>query len=585
MKKIAHTLVGLLLPTLLTVLAACHRHGPYPAGLLRADSLCEVAPDSARSVLHAMQDDMDDAPLSTRMYHRLLCIKAADKADVPITSDSAIRPVLRYYEHDGGDPALLPEALYYGGRTYRELGDAPQALDYFDRAINALPDGVDDGLKSNIYSQRGQLFIFQDMYPEAREMFRASLECDLRIQDSVKMVYALRDIGFCYQSEELMDSAAIYYRKAYQTARQQGKGIQQMMQISRGGFFLRCQQYNSAWAVIAPYLHSKEVKNDSKSAVYSIAAQLYQNTGQTDSAFVYSQRLLDFGTIYAKQTACRILTQISLQRGNKDAASYLDRYLQYTDSIQEITKTETIRKANALYNYNLRKQENLRLKATVRNREQTVFSLSVFLLSVIACAILGMYLFRERNKRKYYQERSELYEKMEKAEQHLRQMEKERTTIVNELQQIQLKTEQDRKEYCEQIARYEAQRHIYEEKLAESQRQKTVSNTIPAYPTIRKMKDILSTQQKMGPKERIELRQALFDCYATCVERLTKDYDMRRDDIYLCLLLKAGFDIKEISFLTCRTETAIRMSLSRNCYNTEKGINGLADLKRVISCL
>lgn len=76
-------------------------------------------------------------PESTQMYYRLLSIKAYDKAFIPLTSDSLILPVLHYYINRN-DKRHLPEAYYYAGRIYRDLGDAPQALDYFEKALDAM---------------------------------------------------------------------------------------------------------------------------------------------------------------------------------------------------------------------------------------------------------------------------------------------------------------------------------------------------------------------------------------------------------------------------------------------------------------
>ena len=101
--------------------------------------------------------------LVVRMYHRLLTIKAADKAYVRHTSDSLIKKVVAYYEDDG-DKSLLPEAYYYAGRVYRDLGDAPQALDYFEQAADALPLQGQEVLAGKIYSQTGSLFFYQQMY-------------------------------------------------------------------------------------------------------------------------------------------------------------------------------------------------------------------------------------------------------------------------------------------------------------------------------------------------------------------------------------------------------------------------------------
>ena len=109
----------------------------YPATLRMADSLCLVSPDSAISLLARYADSLSDAPQAVRMYHRLLQIKARDKAYVRHTSDSAILSVLHYYIN-GGDRRLLPEAYYYAGRVYSDLGDAPQALDYFEKALESM---------------------------------------------------------------------------------------------------------------------------------------------------------------------------------------------------------------------------------------------------------------------------------------------------------------------------------------------------------------------------------------------------------------------------------------------------------------
>ena len=67
----------------------------------------------------------------------LLRVKSADKAYVRHTSDSLIRSVLGYYEkHTRSEQ--YPEALYYGGRVYSDLGDSPTALRYFQHALDAL---------------------------------------------------------------------------------------------------------------------------------------------------------------------------------------------------------------------------------------------------------------------------------------------------------------------------------------------------------------------------------------------------------------------------------------------------------------
>ena len=95
---------------------ACHRQSAYPPLLLQADSLASVEPQQALDLLQGMEKEMAGAPKATQMYYKLLCIKAADKAYIPHTTDSLILPVVSYYEQ-GGDTNLLSEAYYYAGRV------------------------------------------------------------------------------------------------------------------------------------------------------------------------------------------------------------------------------------------------------------------------------------------------------------------------------------------------------------------------------------------------------------------------------------------------------------------------------------
>ena len=83
-----------------------------------------------------------------------------------LTADSLIRPILHYYIKEG-DPRLLPDAYYYAGRVYRDLGDAPQALDYFEQSLEAMRKHENLEVKNKVYAQMGTLFLYQDMYPEA----------------------------------------------------------------------------------------------------------------------------------------------------------------------------------------------------------------------------------------------------------------------------------------------------------------------------------------------------------------------------------------------------------------------------------
>lgn len=164
--------VRLLFPILLLMCICACTNKPYPQSLRVADSLIHNNPDSAVILLEELKRSMAFEPQATQMYYQLLTIKAKDKAYITHTSDSLIKTVVKYYE-ERKDRERLPETYYYAGRVYRDLGDAPQALEYLQKAIDASSDQNGNyQLKSRIYSQMGYLYLYQDIYDKTPEVFK-----------------------------------------------------------------------------------------------------------------------------------------------------------------------------------------------------------------------------------------------------------------------------------------------------------------------------------------------------------------------------------------------------------------------------
>ncbi len=143
-KLIQHSmkqLVNIALFLFLFSLCAC-KDRPCPRILATVDSLTYVKPDSAITLLKNLKKQMSNEPEATQMYYRLLKIKANDKAYITHTSDSLILPIVKYYEEKNNKDHLM-EAYYYAGRVYSDLNDAPQALAYFQKAVDASKGNTD----------------------------------------------------------------------------------------------------------------------------------------------------------------------------------------------------------------------------------------------------------------------------------------------------------------------------------------------------------------------------------------------------------------------------------------------------------
>lgn len=362
---------------------------PYSHLMSMADSLTNTNPDSAVIYLNKLKDHIETAPRSVQMYYQLLCIKANDRAYIPHSSDSIILPILNYYKQT--DDLHLPETYYYAGRIYRDLGDVPQALDYFNNTLDALPSSSDSySLKSKVYSQIGTLFLYQDIYDEALKMFKEAFHYDLLLEDSVGMSYDLRDMATSYRCLNQIDSAIYYYGKANDLALAlHQQRFVSMIQSQMAGLYIQLKKYDLAKQFLQSSL-SYQHKAD-KSGIFSVAAKYYHQLGTKDSAAYYYTQLLDFGTIYAKQAAHWGLAELAIDNNHEqDAIPHLRAYMQCVDSIRKITDREAIRQMRSVYNYKLREKEIAHLKS--KNEQTKLIIISLLSLCAILASITFAYI-------------------------------------------------------------------------------------------------------------------------------------------------------------------------------------------------
>lgn len=564
----------ILLTCLLLCFYACDRK-PYPQSLIIADSLASIQPDSAIALLKTLEDNIKTEPESTQMYYQLLCIKANDKAYIRHTSDSLILLVLHYYI-EKRDERHLPEAYYYAGRVYRDLEDAPQALDYFEKAIDALPINEGYQLKSKIYSQMGTLFLYQKTYDEALKMFKEAQKCDIALKDSANMVFNLRDIADSYRCIDQNDSSIYYFQKAYNLAEVQGnQKLMAMVQNQMASLYSNLGKYDLARKLLQPSLDTLDIH--SKSGIFSIASKLYHRMGYIDSASYYYNELLKCGTIYAKQTAHKGLAKIAILHDNpQKALLHLNQYIQYTDFIHQITDTENVRRLNSLYNYQLREKENNRLK--IENKEKQ--NLIIYIISIGLFIIASLFAYLQRNKRKKQLLKIQLKNLRQLKEEQYKKSSlfiEENKRKIEELEQKLQEADQTnhilRTQLKEQI-----ELTLYTNKQAEIEltRRKQSNSTLlesEIYKYIQKQLTTKTNKKLLSNNDWKELEKVINNTYEGFSKNLRNYYDLNEHEYSVCLLIKINIPPIDIANLTNHSKEAIT-STRRRLYEKVFGKKG-----------
>ena len=578
--KSTRTILHLAL--LLLGLYACDNR-PFPHAMQVADSLANTAPDSAITLLQQIEDSILSEPEATRVYYDLLRIKAQDKAYVTHTSDSIIRQVVCYYRKEK-DEKNLPKALYYAGRVYRDLGDTPQALEYFQRVIETAKGSTDHKLLSNAYSQIGMIFLYQDIYDKAPEMFRKAYHHNALAKDSIGMVYRLRDIGRSYSTLKQADSAIHYYRQAdKQAERIKNLRLRSVVNSELSGYYTELGRYEEAYKAMQIATSSKRGK---KFPLYAIKAQYYEHTNQPDSAIHYYSQLLFTNNYIYKQGAYWGLYNIARSKGKiNEMLTYLDQYLMYTDSVQNMNQVETIRKINALYDYQLSQKENRKLKIqTFQERRLKVIFCIAFVFSILLFIAYREYHKRkeqakriqrqklERIKKEQYQLSLAQIEKNKKEIEILEFSLREAETTQNQLQQDLLNAQKKLIEKnSEQIEARQKVQDQAEAKLKQSEIYKKFHSVLKGEEE-EKEEEKEEEEVKINNTDWQTLNQAIDETYNQFSQRLQELYPITDIELKVCLLLKINLSPLQIATISTRSKQAIssiRKRLYKKFFNEE----------------
>lgn len=547
---------------------------PYPQSLRVADSLIHNNPDSAVILLEELKRSMAFEPQATQMYYQLLTIKAKDKAYITHTSDSLIKTVVKYYE-ERKDRERLPETYYYAGRVYRDLGDAPQALEYLQKAIESTKDCTDYRLISRIYSQTGTLYLYQDTYDQALEVFRKAYQYCLSDKDSIGMVYSLRDIGRTFTTLNCADSALYYYKGALNYAEQiHNNHLVGVVQAELSGLYIQLEMYPEAFTAIQ--CSNKYIKGHNIAPFYAILADYYYYTNQLDSATFYYTQTASFDDLYQKQGSYKGLGNIARKKGQyKEAMEYFDKYLICTDSIKDITNTETIRKMQSLYNYQLKEKENSKLQRQAANYKLWNILLIFSLLSLVFLFIA------------YHQFRKKKEQQQLVKQERIKQIQKERYAQSNtyleknkeQIKEVELslhKAEIEKDQLRQDLLK--AQKSLIEktnEQITATQRVQKQSELALKHSDIYKKFHfaVQGSDEKIGNDDWKELMCAVDEAYNQFTTRLLELYPMKTIEIQVCVLIKIGLSPAQIAFITIRSRQAIS-SIRKRLYSKVMGKDG-----------
>lgn len=433
MKRLPYILLSLL------VLVACTSTSHNPQ-LVAADSLLLSRPDSALSLLRSMS--FSSTP--DRMYYYLLLADAANKCYDTLPSDSIMHLVTDFYDAHGTANEQV-RAHYLLGCVYRDMGEAPQALECYHTAIDhadTTSSNCNYRLLSCVYGQMAELFHRQNLPQDEIWAREQSGHCFLAYGDTIGYIRSQELKAKVYTI--IGDTTKIIQTilKTHDLYKEHGD-----MQLAVGAnvtlayILLNRNQIDEAKELLNDYEIYSGLFDKSGTIVigregfYYIKGIYYIKTNRLDSAEYFMRKLLIRGN---EADAYRGLLTIYQQKKNTDSIiKYAHLYEDAVDTLNNRRRTEIIGQISSLYNYQRYQQiadKEYRRAEQARQNSMVILLCSFFLIITLSYTYIRL---RKKKNQKITQLGHDYRQSIHdynKVSAELEKIKQQDTTLLNDKQ-------------------------------------------------------------------------------------------------------------------------------------------------------
>lgn len=363
--------------------------------LSKAAEIVDLSPERAIALLDSI--DYKELSQSDKNFYNFLQIKSSDKAYITHTSDSLILTVIDYYTRHNHDK-IYPEALYYGGRVYSDLGDYPTALSYYQSALDITSESNKfRNLRKRILSQTGRLLNNLSLYDEAIPYIKQALALDSLNNDTINYVYDLQLLGGVYLRANKTDSAERCFRKSLIFSPNLDSTF-----YAKSKMYLAASKYQSGDIDSALFYirnTAEQVKPLVRNSALGYAAYIYRNAGVPDSAYINAMKLIYSDDWLNKNSGYDVLLSDELAHlvPIDSAKKYIVDYKIYMEKTLEQNGNHEAVLQNTLYNYRVHERERIKAEHSKRVIQNWLFTSIIFIL-VLSCLILYL---KNRNKTQF----------------------------------------------------------------------------------------------------------------------------------------------------------------------------------------
>ena len=390
---------------ILLILASCAGNRKYDDLMQRADSIMNVNDDSATvaiRMLDGVKPQLPEFSQSQKMRYELLRHKAMNKACITFTSDSVMKEVVDYYDHHGSANERML-ANYVLGCVYRDLHEAPMALEYYNKATEQADTTAADcdyGTLYRVYSQMGFLFSKQYLPYQELNAFDKAEKYAYLAKDTLNAIinYQNRENAYSYLGNK--DSVIAINLHAATMFKQIGNNYAAAIAFGCNyNYYVEKEDTLNALKTFKAYFSTGYEGNseyeDSKAYVLCQKGTYYMFTAQLDSAYNNLQQSLRLCKSYSIKAATTKALAQYYAKVNQPAMAmkYALQSSEYNDSDLIGARKTQLQQVQAMYDYS-RNQEIA--KNAEQKAERSTRMNYMIVLSCLMLFLLLSYIYRKQ---------------------------------------------------------------------------------------------------------------------------------------------------------------------------------------------
>lgn len=433
------TLTKILFSLLLSMPLICACTPSHKERLRKIEGVLNAHPDSAWMMLCQDSIHFDNYSKRDRMKHLLLRAEAMSKLFYPMDTITYMDDVLDYYSSHGSAEEKA-QANYMMGSVYRDRGDSPNALQYYNEAVVKLDTTKSDCnffLLSKIYGQMAEIYRKQ-RYPQMEEKkLRVEASFALRAKDTLGYIQALERRVSVFHKLGNMDSVLRIASQAYQNYKKIGREDYAAAALTpMTDVYLRRKEYVKAKQTIDEYrAKSKWLDEKGNSAClgkeffYNYLGWYYKEVGQMDSALWCYRKLLKYrSSIMNLEAGYKGLMSVYSNEGILDSVvKYSHLYVDANDTANFRNSATEVSRVQALFDYTESQDIAVRKAEEAKNVWEALF----IALLVIVVLLLVIKELLSRNKKittLYATARKKLFSSQKEVREQ-----KEKVTVLNSM--------------------------------------------------------------------------------------------------------------------------------------------------------